>query len=636
MTGLFSFQDVLSGERAEKKDARHCQARSSFVLHFMDAPENASANTLALPNAPPAITLGQALPFALAFEARRRQAADERAARKLARLKSTLRRCEALRRRLAALCDAATAASASGTDGDDARDGRVDANAARELMLEAARGASRARGESREGKHAADREAGGFETANEEDERASFSATRAIASASASARRSSACARCETRASETFAFVREARAFRLAELAVAATERTNPASPPGGSGSGSGSGSALVAGPGPAASPPRLRRAAPASAARARTILRGADDPPASFAAGTLLLELVGAGLDGDAASVSRGAGDAIAEAREPKPRTRERKPLLPFGLTGAARAREAKERVAAAARAFAGALSDERAATTRATTSRLHDASDTFFRRDTAHAFSSDALRRDVLAALVAAAAPFSSPETEIETSRVSSGGGTAERASASVASARLARVALAAAADTDALAGHALVLCASRIREGVVALRERRFLSARVSSGKAPAAPAATTPPGRTRATRDAVVGDDEREPVGSLFQSARARRTLDEFSECQRLGVVFSVAERAAHRLRASTRRSAAAASAASEGLEASTRAALDAARAAAEAAIAPDHANADAPVPEPLESTAVRLIGPRAIRLHAMVCVALGETAPGTRA
>ena len=103
----------------------------------MDAPDSAQANTLALPDARPAITLGQALPFALAFEARRRQAADERAARKLARLENTVRRCEELRARLAALCDAAT---------------RIDANAARELMLGAARGASRARGEPREGR----------------------------------------------------------------------------------------------------------------------------------------------------------------------------------------------------------------------------------------------------------------------------------------------------------------------------------------------------------------------------------------------------------------------------------------------------------------------------------------------------
>ena len=57
----------------------------------MDAPDSAQANTLALPDARPAITLGQALPFALAFEARRRQAADERAARKLARLENTVR-----------------------------------------------------------------------------------------------------------------------------------------------------------------------------------------------------------------------------------------------------------------------------------------------------------------------------------------------------------------------------------------------------------------------------------------------------------------------------------------------------------------------------------------------------------------
>ena len=83
----------------------------------MHAPERAPADTLALPDARPAITLGEALPFALAFEARRRQAADRRAARKLDRLKRTLRQCGELRARLAALCDAATAAAASGGDG---------------------------------------------------------------------------------------------------------------------------------------------------------------------------------------------------------------------------------------------------------------------------------------------------------------------------------------------------------------------------------------------------------------------------------------------------------------------------------------------------------------------------------------
>ena len=146
---------IVSRNVRWKKGSRDCQARGSFVLRTMDAPESAPADTLALPDAPPVITLGQALPFALAFEARRRQAADRRAARKLQRLKDTLRQCGELRARLAALCDAATAAAASGDDAEDARDGRISANAARELMLVAARGASRARGEPHEGKHAA-------------------------------------------------------------------------------------------------------------------------------------------------------------------------------------------------------------------------------------------------------------------------------------------------------------------------------------------------------------------------------------------------------------------------------------------------------------------------------------------------
>ena len=68
----------------------------------------------------------------------------------------------------------------------------------------------------------------------------------------------------------------------------------------------------------------------------------------------------------------------------------------------------------------------------------------------------------------------------------------------------------------------------------------------------------------------------------------------------------------------------------------GVEAArARAALDAVRAAAEAATAPDHADGSK-ASKPPESIAVRLIGSRAIRLHAMVCVALGRKAQGTPA
>ena len=125
------------------------------------------------------------------------------------------------------------------------------------------------------------------------------------------------------------------------------------------------------------------------------------------------------------------------------------------------------------------------------------------------------------------------------------------------------------------------------------------------------------------------------DSREPSG-FFESARARRTLDEFGECQRLGFVFSVAERAALKLRASMNRPAAETNGPPNGVEAArARAALDAARAAAEAATAPDHADGSE-ASKPPESIAVRLIGSRAIRLHAMVCVALGRKAQGTPA
>ena len=109
-----------------------------------------------------------------------------------------------------------------------------------------------------------------------------------------------------------------------------------------------------------------------------------------------------------------------------------------------------------------------------------------------------------------------------------------------------------------------------------------------------------------------------------------ATRASQTLDEFGECQRLGFVFSVAERAAQRLRVSNAETNAAAETRdAERNAAFARAGLDAARAAAEAATAPDPA-------EPHGSVALRLIGSRAIRLHAMVCVALGRKAPGTRA
>ena len=611
----------------------------------MDAPESAPADTLALPDAPPAITLGQALPFALAFEARRRQAADRRAARKLQRLKDTLRQCGELRARLAALCDAATAAAASGDDGEDARDGRIGANAARELMLVAARGASRALGEPHEGKHAASLEEEVFAT-----EKTSASpATGATGTAPprVSRLRCVACGARASEASEAFAFVREARAFRLAELALAdrfntdrsITDRPAPASlnPPGGSA------------PPNAASRPRFGRVAPTSLNPSRAyaaILRGADDPPASFAAGTYLLELAGASPhDSDDTATN------ITQDRRETAKTHlsRKEPPLPFGLAGAARAKEAKRRVAVAARSFATALEIERTEPF-PVASRHENVSAAFFRRDTAHAHSSDALRRDVLAALVAEAAPSVKTRPETETDFFSFFGGAAAGApKAAVASAGLARVALVEAADTDALAGDTLMLCASRIREGVVALRERRFTDAARLTGEPPAEPAAAgfihrveedRRAGETESRDGSVVGES-REPDRTPFgASARASRTLDEFGECQRLGFVFSVSERAARRLRASARRyrSAAETDASSSGFEprAFLRAALDAARAAAEAATAPDHAIGNARASEPPESVAVRLVCSRAIRLHAMVRVALGEKAPETRA
>ena len=621
-----------------KKGSRHCQARGSFVLRTMDAPESAPADTLALPDAPPAITLGQALPFALAFEARRRQAADRRAARKLQRLKDTLRQCGELRARLAALCDAATAAAASGDDGEDARDGRIGANAARELMLVAARGASRALGEPHEGKHAASLEEEVFAT-----EKTSASpATGATGTAPprVSRLRCVACGARASEASEAFAFVREARAFRLAELALAATERPDSGRP---------GGSARAA----SSRIPQFSRAANFSetfslkgAAEAEALLRGADDPPASFAAGTLLLELVGASHESDGRAFSFFSTQSTQVDSEKNPETDTNRPAnqplsVPFGRgTGAPRAEEATRRVVAAARGFARAL--ERAAAprspgtrdapgTRVTqrTSLVGHSGGSFFRREPAsrHAFAGDALRRDVLAALVAAAAPRSGPEPETFFGLRRNVGARRARA---VDPARLARVALREAAATDALAADALALCASRIREGVVALRDRHEPPAALKKN--------VSGPETFSATGEAT--GDSREPSG-FFESARARRTLDEFGECQRLGFVFSVAERAALKLRASMNRPAVheSTNGPPNGVEAArARAALDAARAAAEAATAPDEKiKADgSEASKPPESIAVRLIGSRAIRLHAMVCVALGRKAQGTPA
>lgn len=626
---------IVSRNVRWKKGSRDCQARGSFVLRTMDAPESAPADTLALPDAPPVITLGQALPFALAFEARRRQAADRRAARKLQRLKDTLRQCGELRARLAALCDAATAAAASGDDAEDARDGRISANAARELMLVAARGASRARGEPHEGKHAAillEKEVFATENTN------ASSATRATGTASPRVSRLGcvACGARASEASEAFAFVREARAFRLAELALAATERPDSGRP---------EGSAR------AASLRTFSLPVKKGAAEAEALLRGADDPPASFAAGTLLLELVGASHESDERAHST---QEVYSEKNPEKNSNHpmNQPLLPFGLAGAARAEEATRRVFAAARGFARAL--ERAAAPRSPGSRdapgtrvtqrtsppVSPAGDggSFFRREPSrHAFADDALRRDVLAALIASAAPRSGPEN----GNMFFGGVRARRARA-VDPARLARVALREAAATDALAADALALCASRIREGVVALRERRGGLEKKTTRDAATGTATARDgvcedvSGETFFLRGEATGDSN-EPSGTFFESARARRTLDEFEECQRLGFVFSVAERAAQKLRASMmHRPAAETNGPPNGVEAArARAALDAVRAAAEAATAPDHADGSK-ASKPPESIAVRLIGARAIRLHAMVCVALGRKAQGTPA
>ena len=543
---------IVSRNVRWKKGSRDCQARGSFVLRTMDAPESAPADTLALPDAPPVITLGQALPFALAFEARRRQAADRRAARKLQRLKDTLRQCGELRARLAALCDAATAAAASGDDAEDARDGRISANAARELMLVAARGASRARGEPHEGKHAAillEKEVFATENTN------ASSATRATGTASPRVSRLGcvACGARASEASEAFAFVREARAFRLAELALAATERPDSGRP---------EGSARAASLRNFSLP--VKKAPP----KREALLRGADDPPASFAAGTLLLELVGASHESDERAHST---QEVYSEKNPEKNSNHpmNQPLLPFGLAGAARARR-RRAASSPPRAGSRALSSARRRGRPVHATRPVRASRSGRRhpslpRGTA-ARSSDASLRDTPSRTTRCGGTYwrrsslrrrRAPAPKMETcfsaafARVARAPSTPRGSRASRSARRR---------PTDALAADALALCASRIREGVVALRERRGglenkTTRNAATGTATARDGVCEDvSGETFFLRGEATGDSN-EPSGTFFESARARRTLDEFEECQRLGFVFSVAERAAQKLRAS---------------------------------------------------------------------------------
>ena len=335
-------------------------------------------------------------------------------------------------------------------------------------------------------------------------------------------------------------------------------------------------------------------------------MLRGADDPPALFAAGTFLLTLVRASApddgvsfsfssreepafclsryddhdangrdvptgimpasDGDDKKVAEGYADVptrdarvvplvckivprVVDAEEKKiPSVRNRKRDAP-------RAKKAEARVVAAARGFARSL--EHAARTSVSPpdgSSSSPSSPSFFRRDDNAA--SDALRRDVVASLLAAAAPVASPgrEENVETDFHCWSASSA----AAVTSARLSRVALAEVADTDVLAGDALVVCATRIREGVLALRERRRRVTEETGGFAPSAGFFV----RAAETRDAESRPEEvsDEKKNARFReqndrhddrhddrhyATRASRTLDEFGECQRLGFVFSVA-------------------------------------------------------------------------------------------
>ena len=203
-----------------------------------------------------------------------------------------------------------------------------------------------------------------------------------------------ACGARASEASEAFAFVREARAFRLAELALAATERPD----------------SVVR----KVRARRLlekffttrkkaRRSGGASARRRR---------PAGFVrGGDVALELVGASHESDERAHSD-SGGILRKNPEKNSNHPMNQPLLPFGLAGA-RARRRRRaassppragraRRSAAAPRSTGSRDAPGTRVTQRTSPPVSPAGDggSFFRREPSrHAFA-DALRRDVLAA--------------------------------------------------------------------------------------------------------------------------------------------------------------------------------------------------------------------------------------------
>lgn len=503
---------------------------------------------------PATITLGEALPFALVFESRRRAGAEKRAARQHARLETTLLECKALRVRLASLCDAAGDVA----DMDDDHGTPERERARRSFMLHAARGAVRA--DPLQGKQRND-----LETENQEGE---FFVEESSPT--------------QHDCDDSFEFVREARAFRLAELAMAPPDEAQTKQ---------------------GTQNTQRKGGMKNSATRALGVLRGADDPPAAFAAGTLLLELVGCevGDGGDSAHAS--------ESTSERHSTNLRKPLLPYGVSRVEKAFVAKANVVTAARAFAKTIDPLQgvpSASIAPTFGRL---------------VSAEQLKRDVLSALVHTAAPWrDGTNTQNKNENKQDG---------EITSARLARVALLEMCSLEILAGDALVLCAIRIRDGVVRLREKfAQQNSTQSQGLGVSTTQHLTPPAGD--TKDGMEIDVPKTEETDC--SRRADRTADEFEECQKLGFVFEVAERAARTLRGPKAGERPVGLVGTGDTEVS---AFDAkARKARDTIAAAAGDSALSAKDKTTTSIAVRLVCTRAIRLHAMTCVALGEKPAGS--
>ena len=547
-----------------------------------------TADAVALPGARPAITLGEALPFAFAFEARRRRAQEKRAARQLERLRNTLRQCKVLRARLASLCDAASAAAAE-RDHETDQESPAFERAGRAFVLHAARLSVRARGHHREGKRAGDRSEDVLLSEDETED----------------ARRRNDRDAPRREHDDGFEFVREARAFRLAELALAPRETSRTLA--------------------------RNRNGVSSSAARAVAVLRGAEDPPPAFAAGTLLLELAGgdgSGTPDTPLAFERGFAEPITSAQVPAAsiiRAPLRKPLLPRGAAGKNLARSARAEIVAATRAFAAAIAETALPPGRGPLS--HDTAPRAFAM-----CSNETLRRDVVASLVAASVEDAARDDgDVATS------------------AELARVALMETADAEALAGDALVACAECIRRAI-AVFTKRSDGTFDSETRAIGTPRGAFPNAFAGQTPEFGLGSDfetenrpepgtpsnlreEASPFDS-FVSERARRTIDEFETFQNLGFVFAVAERAVRRLRAQIARAKLGGRASSNPnagepeeetvsvFEERARVGRDAFASAVSAVSFEDDARA---------SVASRLLRARAIRMHSMICIALGQRA-----